>query len=131
MPESAREVAVALVCRGSRWLVARRLPNAHLGGLWEFPGGECQPNEQPGDAALRELREECGIDAEIECTLEPVLHEYRDRRVNLTPVLCRWRAGEPRPLGNDGCRWVSFAELRRLEMPPANARIIRRLEAAL
>jgi mutator protein MutT len=119
------------VHRGTRWLVARRHRDAHLGGLWEFPGGKCEPDERPEEAAVRELHEECGIRAAVERTLEPILYEYPDRRVNITPVLCNWQAGEPRPVGNETVRWVSLAGLRRLEMPPVNAGIIRQLEEAL
>lgn len=124
-------VALALVRRDARWLVARRRPSAHLGGLWEFPGGKCGPDEPVAAAAVRELHEECGVDAIAELALDPVAWEYADRCVTLTPVICRWRGGEARPLGNDACRWVSLAELSELEMPPVNAAIIRSLEQAL
>ncbi len=131
MSKPVIDVAVALVQRDARWLVARRHPEAHLGGLWEFPGGKCEPDERPAVAAIREAHEECGIHAVVDRTLEPILYEYADRCVNITPVLCCWQAGEAQSLGNETTRWVSFAELRQLEMPPVNADIIRQLEAAL
>jgi 8-oxo-dGTP diphosphatase len=125
------QIALALVHRDARWLVARRRADAHLGGLWEFPGGKCQRDEEPVVAAVRELREECRVWAIAERTLASVPCEYADRHVNLTPVLCRWVAGEARPLENEVCRWVTLAELRQLAMPPVNAEIIRQLEQAL
>lgn len=36
------------------------------GGLWVAPGGMIEPGERPADAALRELWEETGWEAEIE-----------------------------------------------------------------
>ena len=45
-----------------RILLARRADN----GRWTLPGGIVDPGEQPSDAALREIREETGVDAEIE-----------------------------------------------------------------
>jgi len=124
-------VAVALVHRGALWLVARRRHGAHLSGLWEFPGGKREESEAPAAAATRELREECGIDAVAERSFEPVLYEYADRHVSITPVVCRWQSGEARPLGSDECRWVSVPEMRRLEMPPINSEIIRQIEQML
>lgn len=34
-------------------------------GLWLYPGGHIDPNEDPAEAALREVHEETGIIAEI------------------------------------------------------------------
>lgn len=117
-------VALALVHDGPRWLVARRLPHAHLGGLWEFPGGKCGPGETAVEAALRELREECGVEAEAQCELAGRSCEYEDRIVHLAPVVCRWTRGTPRPLGSAECRWVTTAELAALEMPAVNADLV-------
>jgi 8-oxo-dGTP diphosphatase len=121
-------VAVALVRRGSRYLVARRHDHAHLGGLWEFPGGKCEPGEGEAHAALRELREECGVEAIEERELPAFEVDYGDRHVRLTPIICRWTAGQGEPLHSQECRWVSLAEMRRLDMPEVNAAIIRELQ---
>lgn len=118
------DVAIAIVHRNGRWLVALRRPDAHLGGLWEFPGGKLHDGESATDAALRELREECAVEADVERVLPPVEHDYGDRRVRLTAVLCRWRSGEPQPLSGEVCRWVTRGELAELAMPALNAEII-------
>lgn len=119
------DVGIAIVHRKDRWLVARRPDHVHLGGLWEFPGGKCEVDEHPTQAALRELLEECDVAAKIVAVLEPVSQEYEDRRVRVTPVLCEWVAGEGRPIGNVECRWVDSCELQELPMPAMNERIIR------
>lgn len=118
-------VALALVRRAERWLVARRRPEAHLGGLWEFPGGKIEPSETAPAAAVRELHEECGVSARaLEC-LACRTEDYGDRLVELHPVLCEWVSGEAQPLGSAECRWVDDAELRQLDMPAVNTEIIR------
>lgn len=131
MSKPVFEVAVALVCRDGCWLVARRRPDVHLGGVWEFPGGKRKAGETPAQAALRELHEECAVEAIAERELPGVIREYKERIVHLLPVICRWRAGEGVPLGNQECRWVATAELASLEMPAGNAEIVRELCAAL
>lgn len=130
MAKTSLNVALALVHRDGAWLVARRQHDAHLGGLWEFPGGKCLPNEAPAAAAVRELYEECGVCATPRSVLRPVRWEYADRVVHLTPVLCCWRAGEPQALASQACRWVSDRELDALEMPAVNVEIIRAARAA-
>ena len=125
MSKPTQQIALALVHRADQWLVAQRRDDAHLGGLWEFPGGKCEPDETPTQAALRELYEECAVRAEPQQVLDTVTCEYDDRIMHLTPVICRWLAGEPQPLGSQRCRWVNGAELQCLEMPAVNAGIIR------
>ncbi|MEO8959795.1 MAG: NUDIX domain-containing protein, partial [Rudaea sp.] len=44
-------------------LLAQRPQGKHLAGLWEFPGGKCEPGESPEAALRRELHEEIGIHA--------------------------------------------------------------------
>ncbi|MET7949399.1 NUDIX domain-containing protein [Micromonospora sp. NPDC005324] len=42
-------------------------------GLWLYPGGHVDPNEDPAEAALREVVEETGVEAEI-LAPEPFSH---------------------------------------------------------
>ena len=122
------QVAVALVHRAGRWLVARRPDHVHLGGVWEFPGGKCEPQESPEDTAVRELVEECGVHARAERALPTFTYEYPERTVVITPVLCEWRSGDGEAHASEECRWVTLAEMRRLEMPAANAQVIAELQ---
>jgi 8-oxo-dGTP pyrophosphatase MutT (NUDIX family) len=47
-------------------LVLLREPKGHFGGyVWTFAKGGADPGESPEEAALREVREETGIEAEI------------------------------------------------------------------
>ncbi len=124
------DVAVALVSDGGRWLVARRPAHVHLGGFWEFPGGKCEPGEDPPQTAVRELREECGVEAVAVRVLDRIAHEYPDRHVRLAPVLCQRISGLAQALASVECRWVTADELRMLAMPPANASILEALGIA-
>ncbi len=123
-------IAIAIVRRSDRWLVARRPAGVHLGGAWEFPGGKCEPGETATQAAIRELWEECRVEAAAERELPQIRHEYPDRTVHLTPVLCRWRSGEGAALGNEECRWVRSDDLAALGMPAANLKILEEINSS-
>ncbi len=118
------QVALALVARDGRWLVARRHDHVHLGGYWEFPGGKLEPGESPEQAAERELLEECGVRAISLRALPPLHCDYGDRLVTLFPILCRWCDGEGEPLHSQECRWATPDELAALDMPPVNAQLV-------
>lgn len=51
-------------------------------GGWGFPGGLLRRNEEPADAARRELREELGIDVEVQ-GLPVVVVDSPARRVDI------------------------------------------------
>src|SRR4051794_23288318 len=87
MHQPVIQIAIALLHREGKWLVARRAAHVHLPGVWEFPGGKIQEAESAAQAALRELLEECGVVGRAERELAPIQHSYPERRVQITPVL--------------------------------------------
>jgi 8-oxo-dGTP pyrophosphatase MutT (NUDIX family) len=67
--------ATAFVVRGSRTLLHwhKRLQQ------WMPPGGHIEPDEDPVQAVLREVREETGLVAEVIATGEPLPFAYPDQ----------------------------------------------------
>jgi mutator protein MutT len=122
------EVALALPLRERRILVARRAPDSHLGGFWEFPGGKIEPGEEPAEAALRELAEETGLSAAVVEPLVLVDHAYDGRPFRFHAFLARDPGGEVRIDPAAEWAWMELPELARLEMPPANGPILRALQ---
>lgn len=123
------DVTAGLVFREGKLLVTQRFPEAHLGGLWEFPGGKREPNESFEDCLVRELQEELGIEVEIGLLVESLTHTYPEKTVNLRFYHCRWRRGEPQPLGCSAWTWLSAQELGNYEFPAADARLLSRLRS--
>ena len=64
------EVAAALIVHQGRLLITRRHPQAHLGGLWEFPGGKREPGESWEACVVREIREELGVEMSVGACLK-------------------------------------------------------------
>ncbi|RKE16910.1 NUDIX hydrolase [Streptomyces sp. TLI_171] len=54
-------VGVVVLDGQRRALMVRRNPDDHFGGLWEFPGGSLEPEEDLPAGAARELAEETGL----------------------------------------------------------------------
>jgi mutator protein MutT len=121
------EVSAGLVFHDGRLLLAQRKPEAHLGGLWEFPGGKREPGETFEDCLVRELREELAIETEVEELIEEVSHDYPDKQVLLRFFRCRLLSGEPQPIGCHAIAWVTRDTLGQYPFPAADARLLARL----
>lgn len=122
-------VAVAVVIRDGKVLIARRPDHVHQGGLLEFPGGKVEAGESVQQALVRELAEETGLTVP-ETSLEPVIgirHNYGDKQVFLDV----WRTAEAQgtPEGREGqpIEWLAPSSLDDDDFPAANRPIIRAL----
>jgi 8-oxo-dGTP diphosphatase len=92
-----------------RVLMAERTPRQVSAGFWELPGGKVDPGETPQAAAVRELREEIGVEA---LAVRPWIryeHVYRLRRLRL--FFFRIETWSGMPSGREGQRiaWVDPA----------------------
>jgi 8-oxo-dGTP diphosphatase len=120
-------IAIAVVEYAGKFLIGQRGKNVPLAGMWEFPGGKVEPAESPETAAVRECREETGVEVEPCGTLLEQVHEYNHGRLQLQFFACRpvLPLGTPRP----PFRWVARAELAGLEFPQGNLPLLELLLA--
>ena len=123
----AVEVAAGLIVSDGQILIARRHSSAHLGGLWEFPGGKRQPGESFEACLAREVAEELGLTIAVHEQIASADHRDAERRVHLRFYRCSILAGEPRPLGCEAYRWVTPLEIGTYSFPPADEPVVRRI----
>jgi mutator protein MutT len=121
------EVSAALIFCAGKLLITQRHADAHLGGLWEFPGGKREPGETFETALVREIREELGVEISVGKLFEEIAHDYPEKSVHLKFFLCRLLAGEPRPLDCAAVKWIEKAGLRAHAFPAADARLLEKL----
>ena len=99
MSVSPTLAASAACFRGGKVLIAKRIKPP----LWSLPGGRIEPGETPEAAAMRELLEETGVEAEIVALAgerEVVLKDEGGgiaARFKIFAYAARWRAGEAAP----------------------------------
>jgi 8-oxo-dGTP diphosphatase len=121
------EVAAGLVFRKGQLLITQRSPQAHCGGLWEFPGGKRESGESFEECLKRELREELGIEVHVQELIEALRHDYPDKSVYLKFYRCQWVQNEPQPLSCHDLAWVTCPELANYDFPAADARLLQKL----
>src|SRR2546427_11104695 len=108
MSPTVIEIAIGLVWKDGRLLIARRPAGVHLAGLWEFPGGKVEPGETPEAALIRELDEELGIKVAPKC-LAPFTfasHGYEAFHLLMPLYVCRTWEGEVTARQGQELVWV-------------------------
>lgn len=119
------------VLRGARVLVASRT-QPPMAALYSLPGGLVEPGETLAQAALRELREEVAVEAELVGFLRPVeiIERDADRRVRhhfvVLAHVARWVSGEGTVgLEAGDVRWVEEDEVATLPTTPGLPAVVR------
>ncbi|HZW84931.1 MAG TPA: NUDIX domain-containing protein, partial [Nitrososphaerales archaeon] len=69
--------AGAVIHRKGTLLVVRRASDPDR-GLWAFPGGRVEVGESPSEAAVREAKEEVGLEIELEGLFDVVTYLPKD-----------------------------------------------------
>jgi mutator protein MutT len=121
------DVVAAVIRRDRKILITQRLADAHLAGLWEFPGGKVEPGESFEGALCREIREELGVEIRVKDEFFTVEHDYPTKSVRLHFFNCTIVEGEPEARDVADFQWVLPPELSQYEFPPADAELISRL----
>lgn len=99
---------------GWRVFVARRGTGTRCTGAWEAVHGHVEPDERPEDAAVREVREETGLEVQrlYNVSVQP-FYLHRSGTLHLAMVFCAFVA-EPAGviLGSehDAFEWLSLAQ---------------------
>ena len=124
-PLPHKQIGVAVITdEQGNILIDRRKQEGLLGGLWEFPGGKIEPGEAVEDCVRREIKEELGIEIEVQDRLITIDHAYTHFKVTLNVFNCKHLSGEPQPIECDEVKWVTLDEIDEYPFPKANGQII-------
>lgn len=122
-PEAVAHVVAAVVRRLGRLLICQRANNKRHGGLWEFPGGKAEPDEDWSSALRRELREELHVEVtEVgECLFS---HADPGSSFVIHFLPCGIE-GEPIHREHEAAEWVEEHMLLEYELAPADEQFAR------
>lgn len=119
----------AVMARDSygRVLVAQR--KGKLDGLWEFPGGKQEQDENALECAARELTEELGLSITDPEALFSLAYQQGEKKLLFTVIGARVMVDEPALTlsVHHQTKWVYPSELKKLPLCPADALFVERM----
>ena len=118
------EVSTGVIWRGRKIYIQQRLKGGLMSDLWEMPGGKIQSGESPEKCLVREIREELGVEIQIQKKIMVIKHAYTKFRVTLHVYKCRLLKGKIKALSCQQWKWVDPASLSEFPFPAANKRIL-------
>lgn len=102
-----------------KYLVVKRASTKSMHpGLWEFPGGGLEGGETPEEGALRELREETGLEGRIVNVGEPGEVETDYGTLKIHPFLVEVEGEVELSKEHSEYRWIELEELEELDTVP-------------
>ena len=122
-----------LIRKDGRYLIVKRAADPDA-GLWSVPGGLVEIGEKLAEAAMREAREETGLDVEIIDVLGAVDKIVREGpRIKyhfiIVDYLAEPKGGVMKPASDAlDARWVEPEELPKYELTPTLIELLKRIK---
>jgi ADP-ribose pyrophosphatase YjhB (NUDIX family) len=110
--QNAKATASAVIVDGKKTLLGKRKNNPRK-GMWDTLGGFLEGSEHPIDGLRREIREELGVEIEVEDFLGFFMGKYIYQEIEYDTLnlawICRIKSGEPK--ANDDISEIVWFDL--------------------
>ncbi len=122
-PFSLTMKAVIVDEQGRTLLIRRSKANKNFTGKWEWPGGKVDPGEDFAVAAIREAKEETGLDVELTGVAGVAQFEMARAHVAMLCMEARIIGGEMQlSHEHDAFQWVPLSKLPEIELIDGSVR---------
>ena len=119
------KVTCAIITIDGKILAVQRSRTMSLPMKWEFPGGKIEPAETEVECIKREIREELGIEIEVQERLTPSIHQYPSFTIELIPYTAHYLSGDLKLKEHHNYVLMNCDELDRLDWAEADWAIVR------
>ncbi len=123
--ENVIKVAAGVVIHQGKVLICKRPLHKPLGGLWEFPGGKLEANEDERKCLKRELMEELGIEVSVRPHFFKTMTQHKGQQILISFHRCSLLLGETKALEVDEFLWVTPPQLFDFKFLKANEEVMR------
>ena len=102
------------------FLIARKKQGKSLGGLWEFPGGKIEENENATSALKREIQEE--LNNSISSLTPFIEYTYQGENIILEMQSFKCFSGDTniQLIDHDRVEWINIEKIDQYSLAPAD-----------
>ncbi len=118
MKNLSNKVVAAFILKDSKFLIAKRKEG------WEFPGGKVKRGEEEKEALKREIKEELGIEIEVENLIYEEKEKVKDKEYKFYFYKVKILAGEPKPKEHLDLKWISYDEFKNFKFLKVDERFL-------
>lgn len=130
-PIPTYHLAVGVVLKEGKLLITQRRNEGLLGGLWEFPGGKIQKNDQSSLSCIREIKATLNLSVKIKTFIAQVNHAYTHFKIVVDVFLCQFVGGNIKLNGPADYRWITLSEIADFPLPQVNHKFLPKLKTIL
>lgn len=124
------EVVAAIIIRDGQVFATQR-GYGEWKGWWEFPGGKIEPGEGPGEALVREIREELNAEISVGELVDVVEWDYPSFHLTMHCFFCTLISGTLCLNEHDAAAWLTADTLMSLKWLPADVILLDKISGYL
>ena len=118
------KVVCGIIYNGGEIFIARRKPEKSMGGLWEFPGGKLEPNENEITCLKRELQEELEMEIENIDYYKESAFKNSQVEISLVSYKAQLTSWNGTLIDHDKYNWVNPSQLHQYEFSPPDILLV-------
>ena len=106
------DVVAAVIKKNDLFLIANRSFKASSKGIWEFPGGKVEENENFTSALIREIKEELSLNIKVGNTIATIDLNKTDKNISVHYYYAIILSGQISLNVHSEFKWVSHPQLK-------------------
>ena len=99
-------IVAGIIYRNDTFLIVRRPEKGLLGGLWEFPGGRYESDENAEEACVRTIHQKTGLTVSVISHFSRIRHAYSHFKIVMDVYRCQYESGTIRLSYHEGYNWI-------------------------